>query len=518
MTLYGKGNWTRFTMEPEQWDVFLRFVNNQRALFCASALAARTTILASNEIDSAVGINPPCWPCGDAPMPKEQLSMDQKVHPWLARNLRDEAMESPWELPESVEDETGVCLTGDRYWGSELVNYLIAPEEDQTIGFWLVLLKREGLDDLNALKEHAAATTYHKPLRVLATSSKSDITKSLESDGLVNYIARTQCPVIVDFKNCSIWLGTATKKLVEAFKFWMGRHLQIMISPMEIVMGGSSNWPALALGAMMDGDINKLERAEALERAIKERQDATSTDDEDEETEPTDIPEGDPEADEKKFHLDNLSLFTIKDTSESAIVGLDAIISLGVAGTRSVTAQQAVDALAMLQAIEGSSVAAARVAFVDSVGDGQGTVRVDVSPFLTQATYKGLELEFKAETLPALKDGRVGDDLFENKDLGVVNLYWFRYLGMLEKAERMIIDICAKALTLDHTLIKAKARGAQEAEVTTPEEDGVIHAAVRKLKEGMQTHLLPGESITLTGGGRSVTIPAKGAEEAEVEI
>ena len=47
---------------------------------------------------------------------------------------------------------------------------------------------------------------------------------------------------------------------------------------------------------------------------------------------------------------------------------------------------------------------------------------------------------------------------------------------------------------------------------------GVIHAAVRKLKEGMQTHLLPGESITLTGGGRSVTIPAKGAEEAEVEI
>ena len=40
---------------------------------------------------------------------------------------------------------------------------------------------------------------------------------------------------------------------------------------------------------------------------------------------------------------------------------------------------------------------------------------------------------------------------------------------------------------------------------------------MKKFKEGMGAHLLPGESITVTAGGRSTTV-AKGAEEAEVEI
>ena len=211
MTLYGKGNWTRFAVDPDLWANWVNLLNDPRKMFEASAFAARSVLLAS-DMESTCGINPPCWPCGDSPYPRDQIDLDRKVHPWIARALEDESNLTPWDVPEKVQEELGIALEGDRYWGTSPHHFQLLNDNENVIGFWMVLLKREILDDMNALKEHSAAIMWGSPLKRLPSSTRTDITKSLtEANDLTVYVSRCQCPVILDFNQGSIWVGTTRR-------------------------------------------------------------------------------------------------------------------------------------------------------------------------------------------------------------------------------------------------------------------------------------------------------------------
>ena len=515
MSLFGKGNWTRFAINPEDWTLWVEFFKNQRLAFSGSAFAARTALLSNSELDTTCGINPPCWPCGDAPFPHEQMNLDRKVHPWIARNLADDTNLEPWELPEAVSEETGVCLTGDRYWGDTAARFNLLDDSESVIGFWLVLHKREILDDMNALREHSAATMNHKPFKMLPSNQKTEITKSLESDGLVDYISRTQCPVILDFNQGSVWIGTGTKKLIEAFKFWVNHYLKVQITPLELSLGGNPKWPQLALEGFLAADIYKLERQEAMVEALKEPEDEVEVEEADEAPEHPAVEEEGPK--KETFTLDNLSVFS-KDNIKFATVGLDASIHPLLRKRHTVTAKDAVDALAILTGMEGSSLGAARVTFKDNLGDAIVEVKVELSSALCSASYKGLELNFPKEAQQTLEGEESPKDLWPSDDKGMaptVNRYWFLYYLMLMKAERLIIEVCCDSLDLDASLVFPSIPGVQESEVAGPAETAVIQGAVQKFVEGMKSHLLPGESVSITGpDGKGATIRA----ESEIDV
>ena len=507
MSLYGKGNWTRFAINTGDWTSWEALFEDGRTVFLSSAFAARTALLANAELETSCGINPPCWPCGDAPFPLEQPVLDRKIHPWISRNLADESNSEPWHLPESIIDETNVCLEGERYWGDREERFRLLNSTAKVIGFWVVLHRREVLDDLNALREHSAATVNGKPFKTLSSSLRTEITKSLESDGLVDYVSRCQCPVILDFESGNVWLGSTSKKLVDAFLFWMSRYLKISPQPMELMLGGNPKWPQLALEAFLAQDIYKLEREEALETALKGSEEDAEFDIGD--TVDESLPDVFKKEEKEEFKLDNLAVYSA-DNVKFATVGMDASLYPLLRQYTTVATKDAVDALAILKSMEGSSLGSAKVTFKDNIVDGMAKFTVDMSSALVAATYKGLELNYNMDAALELERLELPKPLFEESPDSAleVNRYWFRYYLQLIDAEQLIINVCAAALDLDPSLIAPKARGIVESEVTTPAESTVVQAAVQKFVKGMKKNLRPGESVTLTSGGMSATIEA----------
>ena len=475
MTIYGKGNWTRFSVDPDRWANWVELLNNPRKMFEASAFAARSTLLAS-DTESSCGVNPPCWPCGDTPYPRDQVDMDRKVHPWIARALADESNLTPWEVPDKVQEEMGIALEGDRYWGTNARHFQLLSDKENVIGFWMVLLKRETLDDMNALKEHSAATMFGSPFKRLPSPARTDITKNLtESDDLTIYISRCQCPVILDFNQGSIWLGTTSKKLVDAFKFWMGHYLQVMVSPMSLILGGNHDWPSLALQAFRDGDIFKLERQEAMDELMSEKED---TGGEDEEAAPAE----DGEPPKEKYCLDNLAVYS-KDNVRSCTIGQNALVTpLPLRRWHgSVATTGAVEALAILNVVEGSTVGAAKVTFQDVIADSFVQASVELNSNLVGGVYKGLELSFSSKVEEAFLAQEFPTGLFPEADSGLApqtNRYWFAYYLWLLWAEQLVINVCCEALDLDPTLVAMRT---QDPEQATPAEEAVIRSAVTEV-------------------------------------
>ena len=521
MSLFTKGNWSRFGVAPAEGHEALKgLLGNPRDLFMSSAFVARTLLLGNSEMDTSVGVNPPCWPCGDAPFPLTQVELDRRVHPVVAHQLGDPNNATPWNLPETVEDDLlneGIQFgPGDRFWGAEEEHFLLADGGNggdlPVYGFWFVLLKREGLDDLNALKEHAAATSNGQPFRTLVGSSKTDITKALESDGLVDYISRKQFPVIIDFRTGDIWVGTATKSLLDAFSFWMRRHLNINPERMSLKMGGDPGFTSLALNVFRDKDLYALERQEAYEEAQKAKE-AEGEEVEEAEEAPTtpvqveEVPEG--------FSIVDIATYAAPDSTMIVSVGTDALITLGSKGRAAVGAHHPLDAIALLKEIEGAELAAARLTIKDNIGDAMATVHVDASAFLAEATYRGLDLDFKNESNPVLEEG-LGGTLFSGEgDVPRVNNWWMRYYVRLQRAERMIIEALATALEFeDIDAIRPRVARLVETEVqVTKGEESTIRAAVDKLR----SNLLPGESVTLATPGAEPLTVAKSVQETEVE-
>ena len=530
MTLYGKGNWTRLAVEPESFAKWQELEADERGLFMTSAFVARTALLTNRELDSTVGINPPKTPCGDSPVPLDQILLDKKVHPWIARNLSDKENTAPWEMPEGV-DVPDIYEMTQGFWG-DFADYFLLAEDRSIIGFWLVLHTRENLDDLNALKEHASATSFGTPFKHLSNTMKKEITASITSDGLVDHIARTQCPVILDFETGDVWIGTSTKKLIDAFKHWMSINLQVPVQACRLSIGNTASWPSLALGMFQDGDIYKLERAEALEDLIADEPE----DDGEIEIEGENGLKKEEDAPEDVFHINNIAVF---NTGEGtlATVYTDALIELG-AGLTTITAKKPGDALAILKDVQTAKIAAARVKFSTILGGGLAEGTVDFNANLVTGAFKGLELDFNAEAVAELEINDGVESLMDSKGASKINLHWFGYYLRLRLFEHMLIDTACSALTIDPANVKLapvvlrvreiEAKPKPQAEAATAEKkvakpraqkekaeaktDAAImnspevKKAAKKLQDGMNKHLLPGESVTFSSGGKSATI------------
>ena len=143
------------------------------------------------------------------------------------------------------------------------IGYLAAPTlfrllDDKTpvYGFWLVVLKRANLDDLNALREHTAAVTVGQPFKTLSSTARKDIGTTLVSEGLVDYIDRKQVPVILDFRTGDVWLGNSGKTFVEALTFYLTGALGAKLT------GGGGGGCVVALAPGREADV-----AAAWERA-----------------------------------------------------------------------------------------------------------------------------------------------------------------------------------------------------------------------------------------------------------
>lgn len=498
MSLFSKGPWVHMHLNPDALPSFKALLDNPQLLFRSSAFAARTRLLSNAEIPKSVGINPPCWPCGDAPLPREQASLDKNIHPHIAANLADEGNEAPWELPDEVSESTGVMLEMDRYWGSGPKAFQLLDAETPVYGFWLVLLKRANLDDMNALREHAAATTTAQPFKTLSAMARKEIGNTLVSEGLVDYIDRKQVPVVIDFRTGDVWLGNSGKSFTEALGYYLLHATGAKLEPMECFPGKSAEWAALALTAFYDHDINKLEREEAFQNAICPPK-VTET--------PTEGEEGEEEGeDENAFVISDIATFA-SDTGIYVSVQPDACILFPGARTTSVSVHFPMDALAVLHLEPAAMISAARVNYLWTLDDCRASASVDMNAELGACAYKGLEIDFTPGA-HAFLERSIPGGLLDQDGLGAanrVNRYWFRYLLALKEAERIIFSTACEALGLDPVMPTVSRLIPEE---VTPVEVNVVASAVAT---SMKANLLPGESIT-------ITTPKGSARVGEMEV
>jgi hypothetical protein len=513
MSLFGKGTWTRLSIDPESVEKFHALLANQRALFTASAFAARSILIGNKEITQQAGINCPAWACGDAPFPLEQLTLDRKVHPIVYRQLQDPENQTPWEIPEGIADEYEIG--GDRYFGGQ---FNLLDEATPVFGFWLVLFKRANLDDMNALKEHGASLSNGQPFKTLSSTAKKDITQSIVSDGLVDYIDRKQVPVILDYRTGGVWIGTGSKGHIDAFSSWMIKFTGTMVDRMVCKPGANNDWVGEALTQFHKEDLYKLEREEAFIEATtpEEESDPQAM----EETE-----EGgtQPDTDEDKFRITNVATYA-PDNGDIAQVETETAIQLPGARMMPLYAFEPLDAIALLRMSPDAEIKASKVAFKRNIGEGMAIVRVDANAELTNAKYSALDLDFNQAATDAMEINAIGQTIMSEETFAKpgcaprTNLWWFRYHLMLTEAENMIYSIMCQALTLEPVFpasFSSVVMGTEPA-IEGGEEEA-LNAVAREGVKAFGKSLLPGESVTITSGGKSTTIK-KGANATETEI
>ena len=86
------------------------------------------------------------------------------------------------------------------------------------------------------------------------------------------------------------------------------------------------------------------------------------------------------------------------------------------------------------------------------------------------------------------------------------NRYWFRYYLMLKAFEQHLLDGFARVLDLDPTQAGITSRSL----FAKPEapKDGMIVIAAQKAAATFRANLLPGETVTVTAGGKTTVIEA----------
>lgn len=509
MSLFCKGPWVHMHLNPDVLPKFEALMASQRMLFYASAFAARARLLGNSDLSTVVGINPPCWPCGDAPAPTSQTYLDRHIHPHVAFNLQDETNETPWILPEEVEETTEILINEDRYWGQVDSLFRLLDPSVPVYGFWLVLLKRANLDDLNALREHAAALTSGQPFKTLSPSAKKEIGATLVSEGLVDYIDRKQVPVMIDFRTGDVWMGNAGKAFVDGLGYLLLGALGAKVEPMQCMPGSNPGWVETALTAFHDRDINKLEREEALQQTLEA---APAPAEVDESADPSQ--EGTDE--DNHYIIHDIATFA-SDTGASVSVQPSACIILPGARKVSVSAGDSVDALAVLALEPKATIAAARTSYMWKIGECSAKAAVDMTSELGACIFKGLEVDFAEGAHQFLEQDVVGglmslENLSTPGSVGRVNRYWYRYLLALRECERVIFSTACEAMDLE-PISPSVSRGPSEQ--ATPAEETVVQQAVTKAKKTMSDALQPGESLTITTPKGSTTI---GAAVVETEI
>lgn len=472
MSLYTKGTWRRYHIDPEElktgWD---SFVASQRTMFTMSALAARATLLMAGEgIDSTVGINPPHAPrmdCGNT----DQKIIDRYIAPHIAANLRDDSCAEPWMLPEGAEvPDEAMDVTEDAWAGSERDLMLYNRTAARVVGFWIVCFGVQDLEDKPSAREDKAASYVGMPYKLISTEDKKTL---FGEEKFETMVSRKQCPVIIDLNSGDIWLGSGSTKFSKALLAIFARGMQILLMPGALTMGGTAAWVPLALNCIREKDIYRLEREEALEQELL----AADEDDEDGDPADPDTAKRQKDATEaagsRRALLMHLAQWAPDSGGESLVLFSDANVALSPESKSSVGTATGRDALELFQRHAKAELqsCAGSVDIMPPSMDDKGPYThagVDFSMELAEGIYRNLEFTgtrsvwneiLEEPYVRGLGVNVVVDSNLSDRDFAPrYSRYWFRYYLMLREFERHLIHGMALAMDLDPKLVKVQAR------------------------------------------------------------
>lgn len=460
MSLFSRGHWARYNVDPAVASAWIKKLDTL-ALFNLSAFVAKTFI-ASQDLAMTVGINPPSIPRADELEPFERAKLEREVHPTIWKQIQDKVKE-PWigTYTEPVTKATEpIDLVEDLRFGSDINQFKLSTNK---YGFWFVLHERVDLDDKNSLKEQISADQFGQPFKSLVASSRkvvNDIVKDLDK----LYLDRSQVPVIIDIEAGTCFLGTSSKKVMEAFALWMDRNGVSLTS--TYMNMGSSHFHESLFDWIVENDLYKTEKDEALEKGPK-----TPTEDEE-------------EAEEPEWSVATAHIEDFGEISIEAPVAFE--LSTGHAKV-----DTALDAYALTK-IDPAHIIAATIrikvegAVIDLDLGGRGGITL---------VYRGLD--------PAINTKLLDKDAAEAKTMLE---FWKRWAFILDKAEEILITGFATALDQDLATVGVVPAGPseEETEVTVADAGSAVSALVNTLKKN--------------GAGMSVSITTGGTETTEITL
>ena len=546
MSLYTKGTWKRFHVDPAElrtgWETM--FSERQRVVFELSALASRAVlVMGGDAIESTIGMNPPHQPRLDCGYSLDQKEIDKTLAPYVVSGLMDELNTTPWFLPEGAEIDEELASLIEDGWGDAPRDFNLFDAKTGVVGFWVVCWSRTDLEDKPSLREDKAASVVGMPYKLLSNDIKKDLFGGGKEWDVM--VSRKQVPVIMDLNTGDIWMGSASTKFVKALGSILGRGCGILLTPGELNMGGTPNWVQLALNCIRDKDLYRLERVEAVERELAaEKSVHNPVDDQPVE----DVAEADA-AQEMEDHrlLSELACWSPDEGGEILVLQADASVSLKPESKSSVTTMSGRDALELFHLHQGSVLQTCTGAIVipQPTIDNKGPlarISVDFTSELAQGIYRNLEFtsvrSMWEDILEEPYVSRLGLTSVVDSNLSDVQFaprysrYWFKYYLQLREFEARLIHGFALACELDPTLVRITARAlfAENAPAQEADDEGddtgepvigsenVVKSAVKNLQTSMKKHLLPGESVSLSSPGKAPITLAVADDAADAFI
>jgi hypothetical protein len=505
MSLYTKGPWARFTFDTQQMrDVCDSMVGDTATLFKVSAFYAKTRLL-SEGVGSTVGINPPGIPRADEQEPFERPKLEKYYHPAVQEAVK-QGSETPWII---IADKEEIDLTVDLRFGFKDTEFYLNPEKTQ-IGFWLVCHENTDLDDKNSLREQLAADLSHRPFKSMTKADQKAVNEELVNK-MKTYAKRTQAPVMIDIERGELWIGTSSKKVIEALIAFFAPG--VVLNRLSLSFGGESSWLKAFLGEIVAKDLYKLEHEDMVKKALEA--DPEKVDGDDEPTDasweqggpavihPTDVPDGK----EKPEYPSGSNCIAVLNMDQAGfIVNLDAPAVLAPTADSSATigVKEFVDALLVLHAMPGSHVGSGIVTFKDR-GGSHCTLE------LSAAMVTGPTLTWRA-LAPSIKL----QDLPNYEEQSGMLYQWRLWFDTLRYCEKMVVEAICHTLGLDPTAINngivatsgQTVETAIEVECTTRESVAGSAADIRKLGKKIKDYFAAAgvTSVTVATGAKSTQI------------
>lgn len=445
MSLYTKGPWARFTFEKEDMRKACEvLMGDTMSLFKASAFVAKTRLLANN-LASTAGINPAENPRADEQEPFERPRLERYYHPAVAKALQDN-VETPWVIIAGNNEE--IDLIDDLRFGANADQFWL--NEDQTkLGFWFVLHENTDLDDKNSLREQLAADMSHRPFKALSKPDQKSVNEELVNK-MKTYAKRTQAAVFIDIENQELWVGTGSKKVIEALVTFFGSA--VALAKTSLSFGGDGGWLKAFYLEAQAKDLYKLEHEEMVEDAAKAEAEATEEPEEEPEVwggeegrrierdmHPTDVPEGDSDKKEYPSDSDCIAMLNLDEAGLLVSVNVPAVIAPTADSAASIGVKEFIDALMVLKAMQGSHVGAAFVTFKDRGGS-------SCTFELSAGLVTGPTLIWKA-----LQPHVLMADLPSYEETSGMLHHWLVWFDSLRYCEKLIVHTLCTVLGLDAT-------------------------------------------------------------------
>ena len=534
MSLYTKGTWRRYNVESDQltegWE---KMFSKPKTPFMLSALAGRAILLmAGDTMEASIGINPPDKPRMDCGVAVEQTDIDRYLLPHLAFNLKDETNEEPWQLPEGAELPDMVSFVGEagEGWAQDPRAFDLYTHGTGVVGFWIVCWNKTDLVDKPSMREDRCASHIGMPFKLLSNEMKKDLFGGEKDWDVV--ISRKQCPVIMDLKSGDIWLGSGSTKFAKALSAILAQGMGVITTAGELVMGSNKAWPRLALNLLRDKDLYKLERQEAIEAAMKEETEEFEPVDDGASPSPAEVKKLDDDAKDRKRFLSELAAWSPDEGGEVMILQAEASVALNPDALSSVATVTGRDAHELFLKHPKAEIVGCSGSItipppsIDTKNGDLATINVDFTLELVQGIYRNLEFSgyrnlwtemMEEPYVRGLGVNTVVDSTIDDRTHAPrYSRYWFRYYLMLQAFEQRLIHGFASVLELDPSKISVQSRSLFAAPAKTevqtegdsvlyPQSDGTRKAAA-KMVDALKKNLAPGESVTISSGGKSTTI------------